>query len=731
RDFGLVVSKRFEVHEATVDGVRVQIYAFPEHRWYARFALDTAADTIRHYNRLFGKYPHAEFKIAESFFGWNGNETSSMVLIDGRIFAAPQLGKNYVDHLISHETCHQWWYSTVGTDGFRESWMDEGLVVYLTQLRSMAAHGGDCNILDWPKAVEWLPNISYYALQHNGYQLYRGRGGKGNVLAPLTEHGHVYNLFYLAYDRGSKVMEMIHHRLGDEQFFGFLRTIYAKYQFRVLKVEDFQRELELYTGKDWDRFFDDWLRSPKTADWKVDDVVVTPRGDGFKTTVRMLQTEEIDEPVEVALFDVVDVPAGTASPASVRLDPEAGDYDAGACQVRRVGPREWCLTFHTPFEPVQAVADPRQWILDSNPKNNRWKKRPRVRFTPLYNPIDEAPIAQPLDRTSFVWGTGVDLEGRIGLRGAYMYPWDFRVSPFVMYTFDDEHQISAGVDAEWFNRPAPNWSVGLRYEKTLTSQFFNEPVDQGKLFLRYYQAYTSSLIFPQNLAYVEGYFRFGDNFFPDEDFRPPTTPGVEDYRSIRAVGLNYHVDTQLPYWNPEKGVRLDLNYEHGFQAFGDGQSYNRGSGQLAAVHRLPDGLGWFSETRLAGRIAAGLGSPDNGEHFRFGGAQRFRGQRSEDTEGSAFWLTSVDWRLPLATKLDVDLYDRVAVLDSLYGSLFYDVGDSYIFGGSQGTDHALGAGLYFQFALFSFVEEMTLRLEVGRSLRHDTTIAWFGLYQAY
>ncbi|MGL4464465.1 MAG: hypothetical protein ACRC1K_20125, partial [Planctomycetia bacterium] len=46
RDFGLVVSKRFEVHEATVDGVRVQIYAFPEHRWYARFALDTAADTI-------------------------------------------------------------------------------------------------------------------------------------------------------------------------------------------------------------------------------------------------------------------------------------------------------------------------------------------------------------------------------------------------------------------------------------------------------------------------------------------------------------------------------------------------------------------------------------------------------------------------------------------------------------------------------------------------------------
>src|SRR5690606_15033528 len=136
---------------------------------------------------------------------WNGNETSGMILIDQRVFDAPSLGHIYVDSLVSHEICHQWWYATVGTDGFRETWMDEGLVSHLTQVRMENKYGAEVQLLDWPKQFHWLPNIDYRAFVHNGYYLYMLRGGKKPVLGELPDMGNVHYLFFLAYDRGNKI----------------------------------------------------------------------------------------------------------------------------------------------------------------------------------------------------------------------------------------------------------------------------------------------------------------------------------------------------------------------------------------------------------------------------------------------------------------------------------------------------------------------------------------------
>ena len=725
REFAIVASKRFEVHQAEVDGVKVQVLAFPEHRFYGRKALQVAVECLQQYREWFGPYAHPEFKIAEAYFGWNGNESSGMILVDARVFSAPELGHVYFDHLVSHEICHQWWYSTVGTDGYRESWMDESLVSHLTEWRMREKYGKDASLLDWPHKLSWLPNIRYQTLQHNGYYLYRGRGGDGKTLAALDEIGHLHNLFFLVYDRGNKIVGMIHHRLGTERFFEFLKLVYAKYRFRILRVADLQSELEAFTGCSWQQFFDDWLRSPKVADWKIEKVSVRPCEEGYRTTVRVTQLQEINEPVEVGY----QLEKGGPVVDQISLAPDAQDYSLGNASVRRVDDCHWEVTFVGTQRPKQVVVDPDQWVLDANLLNNRWKCEPEVHLTPLFTPLDEVPLVHPLDRLSIRAGPNIDEEGRFGLRGTLIANNKFRVSPFTAYTTEDD-QLSVGVDSRFFNVPLPNWSLGARYEHTLATGLYDDPTDQGWLYLRWDQVYTTSFIYP-NLAYLDFYFRFGDNFFPDEDYRPPATPGVEDYRDVRAAGVWYHLDTKMPYWDPDGGIGFDAYYEYGFHAFGDGESFHRGWSQLSGVHRLPDGLGFLSETKLAGRVAGGVGAPDNGEHFRFGGALRFRGQRSEDTEGSKFWLSSAEWRFPLVTDIDASLYDRVITLRSIHASLFYDVGESYLFDNSQGVDHAVGAGLYFDLPLFSFVENFTLRMEYGYSLRHDTSILWVGWYHAF
>src|SRR6185312_15702429 len=144
---------------ASVPGVRIRILAFPEHEYYAREMVRIATQAIAAYSKWFGPYPWPEFTIAEAFFGWNGNECSTLVMIDSRIFGMPHLAGNFVDYLVSHEICHQWWYNQVGTNGFRETWMDEGLATYFSHRLLNEKVGKNNNMMTYPRGLGWLPNI--------------------------------------------------------------------------------------------------------------------------------------------------------------------------------------------------------------------------------------------------------------------------------------------------------------------------------------------------------------------------------------------------------------------------------------------------------------------------------------------------------------------------------------------------------------------------------------------
>lgn len=729
RDFSVVISKRHEVLEGESCGVKISVHAFPEHRLYAQQALQTAVECIERYSRLIGPYPHKEFKIVETYFGWNGNETSAMILIDQRVFEAPQVGHLYVDHLVGHEILHQWWYATVGTDGYHETWMDEAIVSHLTELRIHEKYGENVELLDVPKCFRWLPNVNYDVFMHNGYYMYKARGGNGQVLAPLKEIGHVHNLFFLAYDRGSRIVGMIHRRMGTERFYAFLQMVYAKYRFRVLFVDDFQRELEEFTGESWQQFFDDWLRSPKSSDWKVGDVAVEQEGGGYKTTVSVRQLAGINEPVDVGIR----TEDGDQCDQEIELRPDLGTYETSTGQVTQVATDEWKVTFHTAKRPRQVVVDPESEVLDDNPRNNHWRIDPKIRFAPFYTPLEEVAMVRPLDRPSFSFGPGIDWLGRLTFRGSLMQPNYYRISPFIAYPYtEDDGTLSAGVDGEIMNRPVSNLSLGFSYNRTLATDLYDLPLNQGDIFLRKTFLYTSSFFYP-NLAYADVYYRFGDNFWPDADYRNQQEPGVIVYRDIQAFGTRFHLDTRMPYWAPDRGFTIDGLVEGGTNNFGGYSTFIRGMGQVAGVHKLPDGLGYLSETRLAARVRGGIGNPDNGKHFHFGGPTGFRGQRSEDTEGSAFWLASCDYRVPFWEEANHhrSVCDNVVRLKSLYGSVLYDVGDMYLKGDSEGLDHAIGGGLYFDFMLLSFLDRITLRTEYAKSMRYGTQMVWFGMYYAY
>src|SRR5262249_1929757 len=152
----------------------------------------------------------------ESYFGWNGNECGALVMIDERVFGMPHLARGYVESLVSHEVCHQWWYNLVGTNGYEETWMDEGLATYFSHRLLNQIVGRNNNLMSYPRCLEWLPNIRREDYRCYGMYGTFGRGENGPTVQAMPGFGHVVNLFSLAYDKGSRIVGMIEERLGEE-----------------------------------------------------------------------------------------------------------------------------------------------------------------------------------------------------------------------------------------------------------------------------------------------------------------------------------------------------------------------------------------------------------------------------------------------------------------------------------------------------------------------------------
>jgi hypothetical protein len=750
RDFAFLCSDRFSEYTGRVGDVQVRCLAFPEHSYQAKEMVRVVCEAIPIYNRWFGLYAYPEFTIVESYFGWNGNECSGLIMIDERVFGMPHLATGYIEYLLSHETCHQWWYNAVGTNGYAETWMDEGLAAYFSHRLMTVKHGKkNTGMLTFPRGLEWLPNIDRETYRY--YSLYGtlGRGEAGPSVQNMDKYDHIVNLFSLCYDRGSKIVGMIEDRLGEEAFFDFMRRVYGRYYFRMIRVADFQRELEEYTGRSWKEFFDNWLYGAGITDWCVDKVTVQEierpakgwkpwchrnvRPAPCRVTVLLRQKADYNEETVLGIrLDNSDsyqirIPIMPQIP-HLTVDEPPATVEWVACNQVRV---EVTL----PSCPTQIAVDPDQVLVDREPANNYWKTPVRYRITPVYTMLDETDLTTAYDRWNLTCGPW--LYGT-----AYDDPWytrsmmgGFRVGAYRTQEFcggvyaayrTDYRDVAVGADGLWDHWPWSHTQVGFNVERSLTSFDEGHYNDRGVVFARYVFKYGDSLYLPP-MQYVEMFSAIEDNRLPTPRYEEP---GGVRLDHMTLVGLHYHQDYLTPYWNPEGGFRLDATYATGIPILGEQQAFNQLSGQLSYIQGLPDGLGWLSETRVATRVYGAVGLPNNGLYFPLGGAGLFRGFDLAERQGSLVWVGSAEWRFPMVQHLRWDCLDHAVGLREIWGAAFYDAGNAYVRGHALGdVAHALGVGLCFDVAWFSFVERTIIRLDVAQTVNSSAPLQFNFYFQ--
>jgi hypothetical protein len=755
RDFAFLCSARYLELVSNVGPVRVHSLALPEHEYYAREILKYVSHALETYTTWFGPYAYPEFTVVESYFGWNGNECGGLVMIDARIYGLPHLAGSFVDYLVSHETCHQWWYNAVGTNGYCETWMDEGLATYFGYRLMRQKYGKNDKLLTLPAGLAWLPNIERDTYRYYGLYGTLGRGEGKATIQEFTNFGHLVNLLSMTYDRGGKIVGMIEDRLGETAFCDFMRLVYSRYKFRILRVADFERELQAYTGQPdyWHEFFQNWLYGAGMTDWCVEKVKISrppvflsdacPAGDGprdarraYKVTVTLHQKAEYNEPTVLGFC----LDGGEGYQIRVPVIPQALPMELAdpPARLESLPDNRVQVVVILPCKPTQIAVDPDQVLLDRDPSNNYWKQTIRWRFTPLYTQLEETDLTTAYDRWNFVagpWFYGSSYtdpwfarSARIGVRAGLYRTQEFDGGAYLAYR-PDQRDIVAGVDGLWDHFPWPHTQVGIVAERGITQDWEGNTADRGVLFGRYVFKYGSSLYLPP-MEYVEAF-----SAIQDFDLPQPRNlePGGELFNHQRMLGLHYHLDYLTPYWDPEGGFCFDAVYASGLPILGEQKAYNRVSTQVSYVKCLPDGLGYFSDTRIAARVYGAGGLPDQGYYFALGGSSLFRGFSLEERQGSAVWLTSLEWRLPLLKGVTWDCLDHTVGLRNIYAAAFADAGEIFLNGHSvDGIAYDAGGGLRFDVAWFSLIERTIIRFDVAKAINAQTPVQfWLALEQPF
>jgi Peptidase family M1 domain/Omp85 superfamily domain len=761
RDFALLTSARYKVVEVHAGDVTIRCVALPEHRFYAEKLAQWVSEALPVYTSWFGPFPYKHFTIAESFMGWMGNECGDLVMIDNRVFDMPHAAAPFVEYLISHEFCHQWFYNTIGTNGYSETWMDEGIVTYMSHRLIDRKRGRNNLLLEFPNGLGWLPNIHRETFRNYSYRGALARGDAHATIEDMPQFGHLNNLLSTCYDRGSRIVGMIEERMGEEAFFDFWRIVYSKYYFRIIRVADLQRELEAYTGRSWKQFFDDWLYGKGLTDWAVEKVTLEPVGDPLgrqtwapsfmtdlmgrkkkakeacRAVVVLHQKAQINEPT------VLGISLDGTENYQIRIPIEPGletfQLENPPARVENLGDNRMRVVIELPCQPTQITVDPDQMLLDANPVNNSWKTRCHVRFTPFYTPLEETDVTNEYDQWNFIFGPGFIgsaendpwyLRSNVfGARAGFYRTQEASGGAYVGYRQDNEDLV-AGFDALIDHFPFARTQVGLNVERSLTPIEGDDTASsRGALFARYIFMYGSSLYLPP-AQYVEAYAAMENHALP---YPREFIPGTDHFNQQSMLGAHYHIDYLTPYWDPEAGYRLDANVAFGVPIFGEHRPFQRADGQFSTIKGLPSWTGPLSDTRLAMRLYGAVASPNDGELYTLGGSTLFRGYDLRQRQGNMVWVGSLEWRVPLIRGATWDYCDHVASVKNVYLAAFYDVGDAYVNQHTIGpVAHALGLGLRVDVAWFSLIERTTLRVDVAQTLDDSApTQFWFGITQPF
>ncbi len=246
RNFAMILSKKFDVKTANVDGITVNSYTLEGQK--SEEALQVALDSVAIFNKIFGKYPYQQLSVVASDFFLGGMEYPNLVMIGNQLY---RLEEDFpLEYVIAHEIAHQWWYGIVGNNEVTEPWLDEALTEYSTLLYFEEKYGSHIKEQIFEKMIK---------AQYENFLALKTDKGEG-ILRSLKDFDDSLEYSSIVYSRGALFVEALRSEMGDKNFYRALREYYQRYQFQNVTTMDFYNIFEKNTDKKLKPLFQEWLK---------------------------------------------------------------------------------------------------------------------------------------------------------------------------------------------------------------------------------------------------------------------------------------------------------------------------------------------------------------------------------------------------------------------------------------------------------------------------------------
>ncbi|MCH2197783.1 MAG: M1 family metallopeptidase [Flavobacteriales bacterium] len=234
-----------------------------------------AVKAFEYMSEHFGKYPYPQYSIIQG--GDGGMEYPMATLITGHRNLRSLVG------VTVHEGAHSWYHGVLATNEALYEWMDEGFTSFATSLTMN-------ELFPDPTRV---PHV--YA-----YQGYYGivRDGKENALVTHADH-YTTNRAYgvAAYSKGQVLVEQLGYIIGHDVRDQALLTYFDEWKFKHPTPNDFKRIMEKASGLELDWYFEYFMNSTNTIDYRIQEV----RGMEDKVSVTLEKIGAMPMPLDVTV----------------------------------------------------------------------------------------------------------------------------------------------------------------------------------------------------------------------------------------------------------------------------------------------------------------------------------------------------------------------------------------------------------------------------------------------
>ncbi|MEZ4805180.1 MAG: M1 family aminopeptidase [Bacteroidia bacterium] len=286
-DFAFTADPTYRIGEVKWNGIRCIALAQEQNaaQWGPTAAF--VAKVVEIYSTDIGMYGYPKIVAADARDGME----YPMITLNGGNWPGHQ-------YVIAHEVGHNWFFGMIGNNETYRAMLDEGFTQFLTswsikRINNMPIHP---SVYDERAVYNGYLND---AINKNDATLNTHSDDFGSALGHGGGYRHVYY-------KTATMLYNLQYVLGDTLFLSSMKHYFNKWKFAHPYPDDFRQAIIEYTKVDLNWFFDQWMETTKSIDYKLMSTkrVNKKSKDGkYHYQIKIKRKGEMQMPLDIVIKD--------------------------------------------------------------------------------------------------------------------------------------------------------------------------------------------------------------------------------------------------------------------------------------------------------------------------------------------------------------------------------------------------------------------------------------------